>query len=104
MYCSPMTCGYDVLAAKIAAMGEAAVLSIDYPLAPIGNVTTILDAAEKALVWLSTHGPRGCRNGADAAPPLAILGDSSGGGTAISLLLRRSAVVQRVSAAVLFSP
>ena len=45
MYCSPMTCGYDVLAAKIAAMGEAAVLSIDYPLAPIGNVTTILDAA-----------------------------------------------------------
>ena len=49
MYCSPMTCGYDVLAAKIAAMGEAAVLSIDYPLAPIGNVTTILDAAEQAF-------------------------------------------------------
>lgn len=49
-----------------------------------GNYTTILQWAISALQWLSKNGPfEGCKE----KVPLFVGGDSSGGGTTMSLVL-----------------
>jgi len=84
-YCSPTTCGYDSLASKLASLSQAVVMVIDYPLVPVGHYWSMTAASHSALQWLRTHGPRGEQCSATA--PLFIGGDSSGGGTALSLIL-----------------
>mmetsp|Transcript_33957 Transcript_33957/g.97653 ORF Transcript_33957/g.97653 Transcript_33957/m.97653 type:complete len:507 (+) Transcript_33957:49-1569(+) len=84
MYGSPDTYGYGQLASKLAAKSGAVVMVPDYPLVPIANFSVIMEAAKKALSWLALHGPfPGCVG----RPPLLVGGDSSGGGTALSLIL-----------------
>lgn len=62
---------------------------IDYPLVPMGDYQSILEWSLEAWMWLAGHGPRGRRCNEDhGAPPMFLAGDSSGGGTAFSLLLK----------------
>lgn len=112
LYCAPASCGYPALASKIAALSDAVVLAIDYPLVPYGNYSSIQAHSERALRWLATHGPHGDK--CDQADPLLIVGgDSSGGGSAASLSLRaaaewrekrRASSLPPVSGTILFSP
>ncbi|CAK0905567.1 unnamed protein product [Prorocentrum cordatum] len=90
MYGSPFTTGYPQLASKLAAAAGAVVLMPDYPLIPYGNYTSILEAGLSALRWLSQHGPLDECRPSDRAP-LLVAGDSSGGGTAMSLVLQLQA-------------
>jgi len=91
-YGSPLTLSYGQLCAKLASKTGAVVMALDYPLAPLGNYTSILTAARAALVWLAdaplAQDPfflgGDCRPG---SAPLFVGGDSSGGGTALSLVL-----------------
>eukprot|EP00927_Polykrikos_kofoidii_P020290 TRINITY_DN19590_c0_g1_i1.p1 TRINITY_DN19590_c0_g1~~TRINITY_DN19590_c0_g1_i1.p1 ORF type:complete len:508 (-),score=54.86 TRINITY_DN19590_c0_g1_i1:40-1563(-) len=84
---SPDTNGYDVLASKIASLAGAVVMIHDYPLAPVGDYYSIMEASVAALRWLSTAslGKLRCPVG---SAPLVVGGDSSGGGTAMSLILK----------------
>eukprot|EP00403_Amphidinium_massartii_P034636 CAMPEP_0178443768 /NCGR_PEP_ID=MMETSP0689_2-20121128/39094_1 /TAXON_ID=160604 /ORGANISM="Amphidinium massartii, Strain CS-259" /LENGTH=523 /DNA_ID=CAMNT_0020067843 /DNA_START=35 /DNA_END=1603 /DNA_ORIENTATION=- len=84
-YCAPDTCGYDSLASKLAQTSKAVVMVHDYPLMPVGDYWTMTAAAHKALQWLQSHGPLGQECEEEAQ--LFIGGDSSGGGTALSLVL-----------------
>jgi len=106
MYGSPTSSGYDALASKLAARSGAVVLVPDYPLVPVGNFSTILSATQQTWAWLATHGPRGCTNDLRNAPPLTVMGDSAGGGTALSFMLapQPSDGAPRPASAVLFSP
>lgn len=108
LYASPKSEGYRSLGSKLAAKTGAIVLMIDYPLAPVGNYSTILSASLAAFEWLADHGPMGrlC-DPLQPRPPLFIGGDSSGGGTAFSLLLQISKEPGRwptPSGGVLYSP
>jgi len=87
-YGSPRTNGYPSLVSKLAALTGAVMLAIDYPLSPVGNFSSIMDASHNALQWLYTHGPDGreCSNSRGSAP-LLVAGDSAGGGSAVSVLL-----------------
>lgn len=112
--CSPTTCGYATFVAKLAKLYNMPLLSIDYTLiAPVGNGTfsTILAQTGKAVNFLATHDPLdilsqhdngGNGHDGDTAttmvldtqeqhqPPIFIIGDSSGGGTAISALVAQA--------------
>jgi len=87
IYSSPTRDGYASLGSKLAAKTGAVVMVIDYPLVPVSNYSTITSAALDALVWLASHGPLG-RPCDGERPPLFLGGDSSGGGTALSMLLQ----------------
>lgn len=108
MYSSPHTEGYAQFASRLAAATGAVVFCFDYPLVPYGNYSTILHRSIQALQWLAEHGPEdSC--GSDARAPLFVGGDSSGGGTALSLVLELVAKPhllpgRRLSGAFLFSP
>lgn len=84
-YGSPHTLGYAQLGSKLAAAAGAVVMFNDYPLNPIGNYSRIATSSLEALDWLADHGPDG--RACAAAAPLFVAGDSSGGGTALSLVL-----------------
>lgn len=84
---SPDSLGYGQLASKLAGMTGAVVMVPDYPLLPQGNYKTILKAARAALEWLGFYGPWEKSDCTGDHPPLFVGGDSSGGGTALSLLL-----------------
>ncbi|CAK0833462.1 unnamed protein product [Prorocentrum cordatum] len=108
MYGSPFTTGYPQLASRLAAATGAVVLLPDYPLVPVGNYTSILRHAIEALRWLADHGPHeGCSSHGSA--PLFVGGDSSGGGSALSLVLQLQADPDllpgvRIAGAFFFSP
>lgn len=91
---SPWEYSYDVHTSKISGLSQSLVLSIDYPLVgardwesgmEIGNFAGILNYSLTAWQWLAGHGPNG--DPATCQAPMFIAGDSSGGGTAFSLLL-----------------
>eukprot|EP00927_Polykrikos_kofoidii_P018148 TRINITY_DN18361_c0_g1_i1.p1 TRINITY_DN18361_c0_g1~~TRINITY_DN18361_c0_g1_i1.p1 ORF type:complete len:522 (+),score=53.68 TRINITY_DN18361_c0_g1_i1:47-1612(+) len=86
MYENPGSSGYDVFASKISSLARAVVMVPDYPLAPIGDFSSIMKATVSALRWLSKArlGPLRCSVG---TAPLFVAGDSSGGGTALSVVL-----------------
>eukprot|EP00928_Gymnodinium_smaydae_P079208 TRINITY_DN63199_c0_g1_i1.p1 TRINITY_DN63199_c0_g1~~TRINITY_DN63199_c0_g1_i1.p1 ORF type:complete len:525 (-),score=109.14 TRINITY_DN63199_c0_g1_i1:201-1775(-) len=86
-YGSPVTEGFGQLASKIAALSGAVVMMIDYPLAPVGDYHSILDAALKGLQWLSQAPLQELACPPSASAPLFLGGDSAGGGTAVSLTL-----------------
>jgi len=82
---------------RIASAARARVLSVDYRLAPEHPFPAALDDAVTAYRWLL----------ADGAEPqrIAVMGDSAGGGLALSLLLRlRDESIRLPAAAVALSP
>jgi acetyl esterase/lipase len=82
---------------RIASAARARVLSLDYRLAPEYPFPAALDDAVTAYRWLL----------ADGAEPqrIAVMGDSAGGGLALSLLLRlRDEGIPLPAAAVALSP
>lgn len=102
------TSNYYVHTSKIAHETGSVVMSIDYPLIGgwrckeggdkkcktdgkyVGQFIDILDFAETAWRWLADHGPHGqkCKRPHGRAPPMFLAGDSSGGGSAFSVLLQ----------------
>jgi len=108
MYGSPFEDGYDVLGSKLAAVTRAVVMVIDYRLLPVGNYSDIVQSGLEALVWLSTHGPERevCSTSAPQ-PPLFLAGDSAGGGSALTILLRAHAEPEQwpaLAGAFVYSP
>jgi len=96
-YGSPWADGYPTFAAKLAKTLEMPVLVIDYTLAPVGDFETILRQVGEAANFLARHRPLDLLAGKvkpskrpRKSPPLFILGDSSGGGTAISALVAQA--------------
>jgi epsilon-lactone hydrolase len=82
---------------RIASAARARVLSVDYRLAPEHPFPAALDDAVTAYCWLL----------ADGAEPqqIVVMGDSAGGGLALSLLLRlRDEGIALPAAAVALSP
>src|SRR6266404_9172253 len=88
---------YRNLTWRVASAARARVLSVDYRLAPEHPFPAALDDAVAAYRWLLAEG---------AAPQqVAVMGDSAGGGLALSLLLRlRDEGVPLPAAAVALSP
>jgi acetyl esterase/lipase len=88
---------YRQLTWRIASAAQSRVLSVDYRLAPEHPFPAALDDAMAAYRWLLAEG---------AAPErVAVMGDSAGGGLALSLLLRlRDEGVPLPAAAVALSP
>eukprot|EP00929_Paragymnodinium_shiwhaense_P035802 TRINITY_DN19287_c0_g1_i9.p1 TRINITY_DN19287_c0_g1~~TRINITY_DN19287_c0_g1_i9.p1 ORF type:complete len:407 (+),score=38.30 TRINITY_DN19287_c0_g1_i9:213-1433(+) len=84
-------CLYSVHASKLAVAAKAVVMLIDYPLVPMGNYKSILTWSLKAWQWLADHGPEAQSCATSPRPPMFVFGDSSGGGTALSLLLTLNA-------------
>jgi acetyl esterase/lipase len=74
----------------------AAVLAIDYRLAPEHPYPAGLDDCVAALAWLGSNGPMG----AGPARSLWVAGDSAGGNLALALLLRLKAKGDAMPAAV----
>lgn len=74
---------YRPLTSRIAKESGMPVLAIDYRLAPEHPFPAGLDDCIAALDWMATHGPAGNSN----ARKLFVVGDSSGGGLALSLAL-----------------
>lgn len=87
MYGSPDSLGYGVLASKLAKKAGAVVMLPDYPLIPAGKFDSILKEVGGALSWLADYGPWKPSECTEDHPPIFIGGDSSGGGTALALLL-----------------
>ena len=94
---SPWTGGYATFAAKLAKRLGMPVLSIDYTLVPLARFREILGQVGAALNYLARHEPLDLlagdletTNPASTAPPLFIIGDSSGGATAMSALLAQA--------------
>jgi epsilon-lactone hydrolase len=88
---------YRQLTWRIASAARAWVLSVDYRLAPEHPFPAALDDAVAAYRWLLAEGA--------AAGRIAVMGDSAGGGLALSLLLRlRDEGVPLPAAAVALSP
>lgn len=103
----PEEWGYDVLASKLAGLAKAVVLVPDYRLVPIGNYSDIMRSAEAAWVWLAEHGPAGMDCSGSPRPPLFVGGDSSGGGSTLSFVLRLQAAGNKypvVAGAFTYSP
>eukprot|EP00747_Dinoflagellata_sp_TGD_P085846 gnl/TRDRNA2_/TRDRNA2_163041_c0_seq1.p1 gnl/TRDRNA2_/TRDRNA2_163041_c0~~gnl/TRDRNA2_/TRDRNA2_163041_c0_seq1.p1 ORF type:complete len:548 (-),score=63.51 gnl/TRDRNA2_/TRDRNA2_163041_c0_seq1:370-1893(-) len=89
-YGSPFTTGYPAFTSRLAGLTGAVVYIPDYPLVPVGNFSSILHSSLDALKWFARVGP-GAKGGGDCAgpmPPMFIGGDSSGGGTALSTMLK----------------
>jgi epsilon-lactone hydrolase len=88
---------YRQLTWRIASAARARVLSLDYRLAPEHPFPAALDDAVAAYRWLLAQGA--------GAGRIAVMGDSAGGGLALSLLLRlRDEGVPLPAAAVALSP
>lgn len=92
--------GYRALAARIAEAAGAAVLTLDYRLAPEHQFPAGLEDCLAAYQWVREHGPDGAR----PARATAIVGDSAGGNlTLTTLLLARDRQVALPDAAVAIS-
>lgn len=114
---SPTTDGYAPFAAKIAKIYQFPILVIDYTLVPIGNFEVIMKEVGMAAKFLASHEPLDLEKGdyneqpVEQSPPIFILGDSSGGGSALSALVAQAspkgipeADGARLAGGVLFSP
>ena len=86
-YGSPVTDEYRALAAKLAHRTRCVVMLPDFPLLPVGKYVSILTASVKSLQFLSTYQVwESCRPSTPVN--MFIGGDSSGGTTALSIVLR----------------
>jgi monoterpene epsilon-lactone hydrolase len=84
---------YRGLASQIAARARCPVFVMDYPLAPEHRFPAAFDAAVKACNWLAANG----------IDQFAIIGDSAGGGLALSVL-NEPMPKSRLASVVVFSP
>lgn len=106
---SPTSDGYFRTGSRLANMTGAIVMSIDYPMpgtcytSPDGpceaksNFSVVINFSVEALEYLASNVPpipgvdgipaEGCHNDPLSAPPILIGGDSSGAGTAYSVVL-----------------
>eukprot|EP00439_Symbiodinium_sp_Y106_P052094 s2052_g6.t5 len=83
---SPTSTGYHVLASKLAARTGCIVMMPDFPLLPVGDFDSMLQASIEAIAWLGSPAVlENCQ--ADDPAKLFVGGDSSGATTAISLIL-----------------
>lgn len=93
--CSPAT--HRELAARLSACTNAAILSLDYRLAPEYPFPAAMHDTLAAYSWLLDEGYAACR--------LALGGDSAGGGLALqTLIYLRDNYMPLPSAAILLSP
>ena len=90
VHCYYSAAAYRPLASKLAALTGLDVLVPDFRLAPQFPFPAALDDAAAALAWL--------RNRAPVDAPVVVVGDSSGGGLAVSLALRDPSRVAAVYA------
>lgn len=96
-YCMGSAAGYRELAARVARTARARVAVVDYRLAPESPFPAGLEDMLTAYRWLLNDGV--------PAHNIALTGDSSGAGLALSVLLRaRREDLDLPSAVVLFSP
>jgi acetyl esterase/lipase len=109
MYSSPFHDVYLDTQVQIAVNAGMVVMANDYMLARRdgqgGTYPTIIRSTQKALEYLATHGPQ--HDGQDAkiikcnepggGPKIFIAGDSSGGGTAYSLMVALSAGTMKLN-------
>lgn len=84
---------YRGLAAELARRSGAAVLVVDYRLAPEHPFPAPLHDCSAALAWAASHGPDESR---DTALSLALAGDSAGGNLAAAACLQAVAGGARV--------
>ena len=92
---SPWSAGYATFAAKLAKRLKMPVLSIDYTLVPEGDFNLIQNQIGTATKFMGKYDPwRLLRNKKNSkskeSVPLYIVGDSSGGGSALSALVAQS--------------
>ena len=114
---SPWSSGYPTFVAKLARRLRMPILAIDYTLAPygryvgpegmpvppsgtnapLGDFEEILHQIGMAVNFLARHEPLDILNGdtstttnVSLAPPLFLLGDSSGGGSAVSAMVAQA--------------
>ncbi|MCB1757396.1 MAG: alpha/beta hydrolase [Gammaproteobacteria bacterium] len=89
--------GYRALASRISKAAGAAVLLVDYRLAPEHRFPAGLDDCVEAFLWMLGHGPDGPADARNAF----ICGDSAGGNLALATLLRLQAGQKKLPDAVL---
>jgi epsilon-lactone hydrolase len=88
---------YRDLAARLAHLTGAAVLTIEYRLAPEHLFPAAVDDAVSAYRWMRDRLPAGT--------PVAVVGDSAGGGLAVSVMVAaHDAQLPLPEAAAVFSP
>ncbi len=75
---------YRSLASKISQASDAAVLTVDYRLAPEHKFPAGLDDCVRVYQWMLENGP----NGAEPVEDAFVCGDSAGGNLTLSTLLR----------------
>lgn len=86
-YGSPETDGYKALATKLAHRTRCVIMLPDFPLLPVGKFHSMLAASIAALQYLSTYQVwASCRPSTPV--DMFVGGDSSGGSTALSVVLR----------------
>jgi len=86
---------HDPLARRVTNATGARVVSVDYRLAPEHPFPAALDDAEEVLHWLWTQDP---------GRPLAVAGDSAGGGLAAGVALRARDKQIPLAAQLMFYP
>ncbi|HLK77105.1 MAG TPA: alpha/beta hydrolase [Streptosporangiaceae bacterium] len=86
---------HDPLARRVTNATGARVVSVDYRLAPEHPFPAALDDAEEVLHWLWTQDP---------GRPLAVAGDSAGGGLAAGVALRARDKQVPLAAQLMFYP
>ena len=91
---------YRPFTTRLAAGSGLAVLAIDYRLAPEFAAPAALEDALAALRWLWAHGP----GGEAPARRVLVVGDSAGGGLALSLLAELGREGQRPAGGFAWSP
>ncbi|HSO19354.1 MAG TPA: alpha/beta hydrolase [Desulfosarcina sp.] len=93
--------GYRAFVSRISRAAGAAVLVVDYRLAPEHRFPAGLEDCVRAYQWMRQNGPDGARPAATAF----LMGDSAGGNLALATLLNvRDAGLPLPSAAIAVSP
>lgn len=89
--------GYRAITGTLACLSRAAILVVDYRLAPEHRFPSGLEDCVKAFRWAALHGPDGGRvRSSDAPIHLSLVGDSAGGNLAAATCLELVAAGQQI--------